>query len=360
MHQDICLRLIEWGVSAENIPLKKVIRKAMDIEASNEAYQRELRYSKSNPPGPDRKWGRFANRASGLQKWKPSEDDDEPKSKGKKDKVRANAVTPQPSNGEPSQLRSQGKGKREGRQISRAKRDELRVAGKCFQCEETGHDQRNCPKLRSAKRPTVSAATIDAARRERVASSSNSPSIRVNAILFDVEGEVDNVSETELRAYSSCANEWGTDIQWLDPWTLADGRHSIDRYGTDAGDLVEIRDNRQPEMGVLEIAASRFWDPNFSLADIHLPEANTDLSCIREGRYRNLRDYKVWEWSVLNWLQRTVAKQIQFESSTDSVNIWLALDGYCFHLDGTDAFYGPRHAEVLGDTFNPRRVLNQM
>ena len=50
MHQDIRLRLIEWGVSAENIPLKKIIRKAMDIEASNETYQRELRYSKSNPP----------------------------------------------------------------------------------------------------------------------------------------------------------------------------------------------------------------------------------------------------------------------------------------------------------------------
>ena len=113
-------------------------------------------------------------------------------------------------------------------------------------------------------------------------------------------------------------------------------------------------------MGVLEIAASRFWDPNSSLADIHPPEANTDLSCIREGGYRNLRDYKVWEWSVPSWLQRTMAEQIQFESSTDSVNIWLALDGYCIHLDGTDIFYGLKHAEVLGDTLNPRRVLNQM
>ena len=42
MHQDIRLRLIEWGVSTERTPLDEIVRKAMDLEARDEAYKREL------------------------------------------------------------------------------------------------------------------------------------------------------------------------------------------------------------------------------------------------------------------------------------------------------------------------------
>ena len=43
MNQSIRLRLIEWGVSAEHTPLEKIVRKAIDIETSEEAYRWELR-----------------------------------------------------------------------------------------------------------------------------------------------------------------------------------------------------------------------------------------------------------------------------------------------------------------------------
>ena len=42
------------------------------------------------------------------------------------------------------------------------------------------------------------------------------------------------------------------------------------------------------------------------------------------------------------------------------VKVWPTVDGYCIHLEGTDIFYSVKHAEVLGDAFNPKRILNQM
>ena len=53
-------------------------------------------------------------------------------------------------------------------------------------------------------------------------------------------------------------------------------------------------------------------------------------------------------------------EQLSFESSDELISVWPALDGYCLHLDGTDVFYTIKHAEVLGDMFNPKRLLNQM
>ena len=49
-----------------------------------------------------------------------------------------------------------------------------------------------------------------------------------------------------------------------------------------------------------------------------------------------------------------------FEPSEELISIWPSMSGYCIHLNGTDMFYDLKHVEVLGDTFNPGRVLNQM
>ena len=57
------------------------------------------------------------------------------------------------------------------RKLSRAKLDELRAEGKCFNCRQTGHEQRNCPKLQSMKPPkhTVNAGSICFAKMEKLA-----------------------------------------------------------------------------------------------------------------------------------------------------------------------------------------------
>ena len=361
MRREIRIRLIEWGISPEHTPLEAMVSKAIDIENSEEAYRRELRSEKQSGT-PEQSWGQFANRVDGPQKWRPSEEGGGSQSKTRRDGVRANTVSPQQHHQDRQSQPQERDGRRRGRQVSRAKRDKLRAAGKCFQCEETGHDQRNCPKLHSMQRPAVNTARVEAARQERVSGTRGTPEIRLNAMAFSPGTDIlrDDTTSAMQRAYELCTLEWGPDDRWLDIETRPDGWYRIHQYETGSGDLVEVSDSQRPEVGVLEIDSQRFLDPNFRLSHVHATGANDDLSCIREGGYRNRSTYRIWEWSALNWLQETMRDQLMFELSGDLVSVWPALDGYCLNLYGTDVFYDMKHSEVLGDVFNPKRVLNQM
>lgn len=211
--------------------------------------------------------------------------------------------------------------------------------------------------------PAVNAARVEAARNERTARVKNEPTIRLNSVVLETEGGSETDDDTTpamRRAYELCMSEWGVDDKWLNVETRVDARYGMYQYGTGSGDVVEIADLLQPEVGILEVASSRFMEPDFRISDVHALDANTDLSCIREGGYRDWNNYKVWEWPALKWLRTTMEEQLRFKSSEETISIWPAMRGYCLHLDGTDAFYDLRHAEVLGNLFNPKRVLNQM
>ena len=106
-------------------------------------------------------------------------------------------------------------------------------------------------------------------------------------LAFDLEGATSEDTDAVRWAYELCAMEWGRDDRWLDPETRADSGYGIYQFDTGAGMLVEVFDELQPEIGTLEVAATRFRDPNFKLADVQSLEANTGLSCIREGGYRD-------------------------------------------------------------------------
>ena len=370
MHQHIRLRLIEWGISPEDTPLEQIVRKAMDIEKRDEAYSREQRAGKPDPP--KREWGRFANRKTGPQPYRPSEEGGS--SSRKTDRVRANAATPQNSNGESHS--KDPRQHRRGRKIGREKRDELRAAGKCFHCEEHGHSQRDCPKLNTyVRRPTANAASIEDARKERLTRIKGSDEIHVGLLgIRSFTEEIDDVTDAERRAYDLCALEWGPDERWLRPWTRVDSHYMIYQYETIAGEIIEIRDERHPEMGALDIAASRLDDPEFRLSDVYLANANTGSACIQKGgwylwtRYQRRRhQYKKWEWSGINDLKSIMNSQrlcererMGTEMSAEPVKVWPAMDGYCIHLENTDVFYGIKHAEVLADSFNPKRIIDQM
>jgi hypothetical protein len=204
------LRLIEWGISAERTPLEKIVRKAIDIENSEEAHRREMRSSKvTNASPPERKWGRFANRTNGTQPYRPDNGEGGSRPRERTGRVRVNAMTPQPQTERP---RPQNEGRRkQGRKLSRAKRDELRAAGKCFQCEETGHGQRDCPKLNSMRRPAVTVNNVDLARLERLSSARGFADIRVGSMAFGGEGAMQGATGPERRVYRLCATEWGRD-----------------------------------------------------------------------------------------------------------------------------------------------------
>ena len=169
--------------------------------------------------------------------------------------------------------------------ISQAKRNELQAAGKCFQCEETRHDQQNCPKLQSIRRPTMNAVNIKSTRREHTRRVRNSPDIRLLAVNFRVgcNEEFDDATDKMWRAYGLCALEWGLDECWIGVGTHLDSRYFIYQYDTLTELVVEVRDKLQSDMGTLEMAVSQFADPEFRLKDIYLASANTGSICVQEG-----------------------------------------------------------------------------
>ena len=169
--------------------------------------------------------------------------------------------------------------------ISRAKQDELWAAGKCFQCKETGHDQWNCPKLHSIRRPTVNAVNIESARRECTRRVRNSPDIRLSAITLRVgcSEEIDDATDKMWRAYNLCALEWGPDECWIGMGTCLDSRYFIYQYDTLTEPVVEVRDKLQPDMGTLEVVASQFADPEFRLKDVYSASVNTGSVHFWEG-----------------------------------------------------------------------------
>jgi hypothetical protein len=127
-------------------------------------------------------------------------------------------------------------------------------------------------------------------------------------------------------------------------------------------------------MGRLEIAALRFEDPDFRISDIYKATANTGSVCIQEGgwyfwtqkQWRRTK-YKIWEWTAIEGLKFIMNSQrsrdcerMGIQTSVEPVKVWPSMDGYCIHLEGTDVFYKVKHAKVLGDAFNPKRILDQM
>ena len=165
------------------------------------------------------------------------------------------------------------------------KRDELRAAGKCFQCKETGHNQRNCSKLHSIRRPTANAVNIESTRRERTRRVRNSPDVHLSAVTLGVgcSEETDDATDEMWRAYGLCALEWGPDERWMGVGTRLDSRYFIYQYDTLTEPVVEVRDELQPDMRILEVAASRFADPEFRLRDVYSASANTGSVRVREG-----------------------------------------------------------------------------
>ena len=86
----------------------------------------------------------------------------------------------------------------------------------------------------------------------------NSPEICLTAVAIGTEcgGEVDDTTDDMRRVYDLCALEWGPDERWTSMETRLDSRYFVYQYDTIVEPVVEIRDDLQPEMGTLEVAAS--------------------------------------------------------------------------------------------------------
>ena len=100
---------------------------------------------------------------SGTKPYQPSNEEGSSNGNTGCERVRANAVTPQPDPG-PSKPNQHGdKRKLRGWKLNHAKRDELRAEGKCLQCEKTGHSQKDCPDLNTMRPHGVVTANVNIA-----------------------------------------------------------------------------------------------------------------------------------------------------------------------------------------------------
>ena len=308
LQEPIRVRAVGMGANPERSTLDKMIKCA--VRAEDMIRESERLSQRRDRDG--RNWGRFANRVSGTKPYRPANEGNKPDRSDGQERVRANAVTPQPAAG-PSRPSGQGEQqKRRGRKISRAKRDQLRADGKCFQCERTGHSQKDCPNLNTMRPPAITAGSVNIARLERFADARERADLQVGSVVLDTSDDCDPEATLMMwRARELCMEAWGVDDEW---YNLETRRYGIYQYDTGSGELVEITDRDQPRLGVLEIDASRFRDPDFKLTDVVDSCANTDRSCVREGGFRDRRNYKIWEWSAIRWL-RDLTQQLLLSQS---------------------------------------------
>ena len=363
IHQPIRVKVLKMGAHPERSTMHKMVDCA--IRAEDGIIEANLMRNREGRPTGDRTWGRFANRTSGPKPYRPQREDDRQDRTEMKEHVRANAVTPQPRAGpsagpsRPERGNTRQRQATKGRKISREKRDQLRAEGKCFQCEQPGHSQRDCPQLNTMKPPTVRANNIDVARLERLSRAKDKADLQVGHISVKLEQVDDDATPTMHLVYRQCAAIWGEDERWLDPETRYKSNYGIHQYGTGVGDLVEIVVRDRPEMGPIEVSVHRFNDPDFVLTDLLNLDANA-RPCVHEGGFRDRKTYNIWKWSALSWLKELVRDQLTLEKSEEKVTVGISFGGYGLHIEGTDVHFEVSHAEVLGDALNIGRVLDVM
>ena len=350
------VEVIKMGANPERSSLDTIVDCA--IRAEDSILEAELAQKKETVKE-GRTWGRFANRSSGPRPYRPSREDGHQARGEGRERVRANAVTPQPRAGPSRTEGRHAKRAQRGKKISREKRDQLRAEGKCFQCEQQGHSQRDCPELNTLRPPRMRVNNVEIARLERLAKAKDKADLQVGHVSLETDTVEDDATPTMQKVYQQCADIWGSDEKWSNPETRYDSKYRIYQYSTGKGDLVEIRIQDKPEIGTFEIDVERFNDPEFVLTDV-LDLQNTDQSCVRLGGFRDRRNYDKWKWPALNWLRKLVEDQLAFEKSEQTVSVQPSFEGYGLHIEGTDVHYQVTHAEVLGDILHIGRILNAM
>ncbi|KAJ3487529.1 hypothetical protein NLI96_g3480 [Meripilus lineatus] len=178
IHQYLRLYLIEKGKNPEVTKLSTLVKYATRKENAMEAKRRE---EKAFTGRHGRTWGRFQSRTTGPESIKPAEQ----QNNGQK------GNNPSKSSTETKEKTHQNRPKEQKpprpNKLSKEERDRLRAEGKCFNCKETGHESRNCPKRKTAKAPTIQAGSIRFNNIEKLAKKARDTEVGVASAQFDPE-----------------------------------------------------------------------------------------------------------------------------------------------------------------------------
>ncbi|KAJ7839107.1 hypothetical protein B0H14DRAFT_3869816 [Mycena olivaceomarginata] len=145
IHQSLRWHLIGKGLDPERSSLKKMAKYATREESVQETIRREQRETNGS--------GQYPN-------WQAKN------THGKKpDSGNQNGQKPQQQKSS-SDGKASDKGKERKKQgqvtstLSKEERDRLRAEGRCFNCKDVGHDQRNCPSRQTAKGPNIKTSSV--------------------------------------------------------------------------------------------------------------------------------------------------------------------------------------------------------
>ena len=336
--------------------------------------ERNLR-SEGDKRTPKREWTRFKNRTGGNKNFRPGEREDKP-SQNKSDKVCANVMSPQnaskppdaPNQNKPSDQKPRSGPHR--KKLSREQMNSLRAEGKCFNCRETGHEQRNCPKLNLMRppKPVIKAGSISFAKMEELAERKARVDVYVRSIGIvepdPITDELRRHEKIELRVHQLCENAWGEDPLWYNEETSPDCKYSIQ------ADDEEITVWDFVNGGNRSFAMKDLDDPSFNIAGIFAsPEPNRTSTSVREGGFPCIENYDRWDWPAVSWLHARLTGQLEAVDEGNApegikknnrIDVQPTMFGYSVQLDESDLIYNLTHKEILDQHFSPERVIDQI
>lgn len=361
MNQGIRSRVREMGANLERSSMKKIVKYVIRAEDGilNAAthHQRELVCTWGNPIA-------YRTNPGGLRGSHPPRTGERPGWTDKKEYVRANAVTPQPQHpalnqaGPPRLRAPRPEGQCppcKGKNVSRAKRDQLRAENKCFQCEQPGHSQHDCPELNTMRPPTLRSGNIKMAWLESLSMARDQAALKISCLAIKREISEDDATPEMQEAYQQCTAKWGEDNRWLNPDTRWESKYGIYQYGTNHRDLIEVVIHGRHELGTLEVDVLRFSDRNFDLTKMLSPGMNT--LCVQESGFRDCQNYDSRKWTALQWLKDLIKDQLEHEKSDLEVNVLPTKKGYGLGSKGGRVLYEVTHTKVLGCAFHIGCIL---
>ena len=209
IYQSIRVEVVQMGAHPERLSLDTIVKCAVRVEDS--IVEAELQKPKESPRE-GHTWGRFANQTSRPKPYRPPcEANKQYKVEGK-ERVCANAVTPQPQAGPSRTEGGHPRHARRGKKISKERRDQLRAEGKCFQCEQQGHSQRDCLELNMMRPLKVQVNNVNVAQLERLSKAREKADLQVGHISIVSNGTMEDDATPEMkRAYKLCTAVWGED-----------------------------------------------------------------------------------------------------------------------------------------------------
>jgi hypothetical protein len=353
--------MIPLGIEPETHDLNIMIQTAELVETQrNERTRNRSGRKEDVKKQPKREWTRFKNRTGGNANYRPGDREEKPAS-NKPDRVQANAVSPQ-------QHESKGKGVQQKRH-SRAKLDSLRAEGRCFNCQETGHEQWNCPKLNSMRppRPFIKTGAINLTKMDRLAERKEKADVYLGHISIQepdpIAQALQELEDVEFRVHELCEEAWGEDPLWYNEETRPDCRWSV------CADDQEILVWDFVNGGNRTFPRNAIDDPDFDIRDMFdKPEANRPPGAVREGGYPLIENeiYDRWEWPAINWLQARLEGQLETADKSrcnprsPRIDVQPTMSGYSVQLDESDIIYDISHEEVLDKGFSPEDVINKL